>query len=80
VTNSVRHTDSEWVEVAIILGVDVLRVEVSDTDNQALRPRTPTTDGGWGLTLVAELATRWGVEREPAGKTIWIELDLAPST
>jgi len=80
VTNSVRHTDSEWVEVAIILGIDVLRVEVSDTDSQALRPRTPTKDGGWGLTLVAELATRWGVEREAAGKTIWIELDLAPST
>jgi transcriptional regulator with XRE-family HTH domain/anti-sigma regulatory factor (Ser/Thr protein kinase) len=79
VTNSVKHTDSNWIEVAITLGIDVLRVEVSDTDHHPLRPRTPDINGGWGLTLVAELATRWGVERRRAGKTIWIEFDLTPA-
>jgi serine/threonine-protein kinase RsbW len=79
VTNSVRHSGSDWVEVAITLGSDVLRIEVSDQSRQTIRPRTPDLDGGWGLTLVGELATRWGVERHSAGKTIWVELDLTPS-
>jgi len=80
VTNSVKHSGSNWVEVAITLGSDVLRVEVSDQNKQTIRPQTPDVDGGWGLTLVAELATRWGVERQSAGKTIWIEYHLTPST
>jgi transcriptional regulator with XRE-family HTH domain/anti-sigma regulatory factor (Ser/Thr protein kinase) len=79
VTNSVRHSGSSWVEVAIILGVDMLRVAVSDQNRQTIRPRTPGVDGGWGLTLVGELATRWGIERHSAGKTIWVEFDLSPS-
>jgi anti-sigma regulatory factor (Ser/Thr protein kinase) len=76
VTNSVRHSGSDWVEVAITLGIDVLRIEVSDQNRQTIRPRTPAVDGGWGLTLVGELATRWGIERQRGGKTIWIEFDL----
>jgi anti-sigma regulatory factor (Ser/Thr protein kinase) len=79
VTNSVKHSGSEWIDVAITLGTDVLRIEVSDQSRQAIRPRTPDVDGGWGLTLVGELATRWGVERQSLGKTIWIELDLTSS-
>jgi anti-sigma regulatory factor (Ser/Thr protein kinase) len=78
VANSVRHSGSDWVEVAINLGIDVLRIEVSDQNNQPIRPRTPDLDGGWGLTLVGQLATRWGVERQSFGKTMWIELDLRP--
>jgi transcriptional regulator with XRE-family HTH domain len=78
VTNSVRHAQSDWVEVAITLTTHLLRIEVSDQDRRTIRPRTPGIDGGWGLTLVGELATRWGVDRQPAGKTVWIEYDLAP--
>jgi transcriptional regulator with XRE-family HTH domain/anti-sigma regulatory factor (Ser/Thr protein kinase) len=80
VTNSVRHSHSDWVEVAITLSNDVLRIEVSDQDRQTLRPRTPDLAGGWGLTLVGELATRWGVERHAAGKTVWVEYDLNPAS
>ena len=81
VTNSVRHSGSAWVEVSITLGIGTLRIEVSDQSRQTLQPRTPDIDGGWGLRLVGELATRWGVDRQRAGKTIWVELDLtAPST
>jgi transcriptional regulator with XRE-family HTH domain/anti-sigma regulatory factor (Ser/Thr protein kinase) len=79
VTNSVKHSGSDWIEVAITLGIDVLRIEVSDQSSQTIRPRTPDIDGGWGLTLVGELATRWGVERARPGKRIWIEFDLNPS-
>jgi transcriptional regulator with XRE-family HTH domain/anti-sigma regulatory factor (Ser/Thr protein kinase) len=76
VTNSVKHSGSEWVDVAVDLGTDVLRIEVSDTSRETIRPPSPDGNGGWGLTLIAELATRWGVERHRTGKTIWIEFDL----
>jgi transcriptional regulator with XRE-family HTH domain/anti-sigma regulatory factor (Ser/Thr protein kinase) len=79
VSNSVKHSGSDWVEVSITLGSDVLRMDVSDTSRQTIRPRTPG-NGGWGLTLVAELTTRWGVDRQNGGKTIWTEFDLRPST
>ena len=79
VTNSVKHSDSDWVDVAVNLEADVLRIEVSDTNPQTIRPRPPDRDGGWGLTLIAELANRWGVERHRTGKTIWIEFVLTPS-
>jgi anti-sigma regulatory factor (Ser/Thr protein kinase) len=79
VTNSVKHSGSDWIEVAIILGIDGLRIEVSDRNSRTIRPRTPDVDGGWGLTLVGELATRWGVERHSGGKTIWVEFDLMPA-
>jgi anti-sigma regulatory factor (Ser/Thr protein kinase)/transcriptional regulator with XRE-family HTH domain len=78
VTNSVVHSGSGWVDVAIVVDTDALRVEVSDQGPEVIRPRTPDGDGnGWGMTLVAELARRWGVERRPEGKTVWFELDLA---
>lgn len=76
VTNSVRHSGSNWVDVAITLGIDVLRIDVSDQSRQTIQPRSPDIDGGWGLRLIGELATRWGVERRSSGKTIWVELDL----
>jgi transcriptional regulator with XRE-family HTH domain/anti-sigma regulatory factor (Ser/Thr protein kinase) len=80
VTNSVRHSGSEWVEVAITLDANVLRVEISDQSAQPIRPRTPGVDGGWGLAIIGELANRWGVERQAAGKTVWFEYDLEPHT
>jgi transcriptional regulator with XRE-family HTH domain len=79
VTNSVKHSDSEWVEVDITLTTDRLRIEVADQSSASIRPRTPDADGGWGLALVGELATRWGVERQSIGKKIWIELDFPKS-
>jgi transcriptional regulator with XRE-family HTH domain/anti-sigma regulatory factor (Ser/Thr protein kinase) len=78
VTNSVRHSGSDWIDVGITVGIDVLRVEVSDESSRTIRPRTPDVDGGWGLTVIGELASRWGVERRPEGKTIWVEYDLTP--
>jgi transcriptional regulator with XRE-family HTH domain len=81
VTNSVTHSRSTWVEVDVVLTADQLRIQVSDGDGRPIHPRTADADGGWGLNLVAELATRWGVERHDDGKTIWIELGLpAPVT
>jgi transcriptional regulator with XRE-family HTH domain/anti-sigma regulatory factor (Ser/Thr protein kinase) len=78
VTNSVVHSGSEWIDLAIALGNDRLRIEVSDQSTRAIRPRTPDAEGGWGMTIVAELAHRWGVERRSDGKSVWVELVLTP--
>lgn len=79
VTTMRRH---EWAEGRVALwSSGMLRIEVSDQSRQTLQPRTPDIDGGWGLKVVSELATRWGVDRHRAGKMIWVELDLSdPST
>jgi transcriptional regulator with XRE-family HTH domain/anti-sigma regulatory factor (Ser/Thr protein kinase) len=76
VTNSIEHGDSAWVDLAIVVDERCVRIEVSDSGHGAIRMRASDDSSGWGLTLVGELATRWGVERRPVGKTIWIELDL----
>jgi transcriptional regulator with XRE-family HTH domain/anti-sigma regulatory factor (Ser/Thr protein kinase) len=77
VTNSVTHSGSSWIDLAIALGNDRLRIEVSDQSPRPIHPRTPDADGGWGMTIVAELAHRWGVERRTDGKSVWVELVLS---
>jgi transcriptional regulator with XRE-family HTH domain/anti-sigma regulatory factor (Ser/Thr protein kinase) len=79
VTNSVRHgptNDDATVGVFIGVGRDRLRVEVSDGATEGARPRSPSEDGGYGLALVAALATRWGAGREGGMNVTWFELDL----
>jgi anti-sigma regulatory factor (Ser/Thr protein kinase) len=56
-----------------------LHVEVSDDGGPArLRRRVHHLhpESGRGLQLVQDLASRWGVREDPAGRTIWFELDL----
>ena len=77
VTNSVKHSASDWVEVTIALDADRLRIEVFDAGDQAIRPRPARDGSGWGLALVAQLATSWGVSRQQVGKSMWIEFDLS---
>jgi transcriptional regulator with XRE-family HTH domain/anti-sigma regulatory factor (Ser/Thr protein kinase) len=76
VTNSVTHARTSAIDLDITLDAERLRIEVGDSDSEVLRPRTPDTDGGWGLMLIAQLATRWGVDRHTGGKRVWIEFDL----
>jgi transcriptional regulator with XRE-family HTH domain/anti-sigma regulatory factor (Ser/Thr protein kinase) len=79
VTNSVIHgSTGEGSTVGVFIGVgrDRLRVEVSDESQTKARPRTPTPEGGYGLALVAELASRWGAGRENGVNVTWFELDL----
>ncbi len=79
VTNSVRHgPNDESASVGVFVGVgrDRLRVEVSDGSAQGARPRSPSEEGGYGLALVASLASRWGAGREDGLNLTWFELDL----
>jgi signal transduction histidine kinase len=83
VTNAVRHGDA-----ASGAPVDV-RIEAHDghasvcvCDNgrgfepmRHPRPHFDRRPGGFGLYLLDQLSTRWGVEREPGGTRVWFELD-----
>jgi hypothetical protein len=57
---------------------DLLRVEVSNPGaGFEIRPPSPREEpGGFGLTIVDRIATRWGVE-DDAGTCVWFELDRA---
>jgi serine phosphatase RsbU (regulator of sigma subunit) len=56
-------------------------VEVFDPDLRLPRIRTAgeTDEGGRGLYLVEQLATRWGSRPTPEGKAVWFELPRTAS-
>ena len=82
VTNCVKHADV-GPEESIMLNVDIhdehVRVSVVDEGPGFEKPPTPVSEAaaeagsGWGLFLVDQLASDWGVDRN-AGATVWFEL------
>ena len=77
VSNAVRHARAEWVELCFGVATRHVRVEVADDGNGfAGTPRPPDAGraGGWGLYIVARLASRWGV-MEGGGTRVWFEID-----
>ena len=74
VTNSVTHGDGE--SVIVLVDDDVsgkLRCEVIDDGHGFVpRARDDRAVGGWGLDLVEQIASSWGVRE---GSThVWFEL------
>ncbi|MFB7607789.1 ATP-binding protein [Streptomyces gardneri] len=65
-------------EVRMGLDDDHVRIELSDTrgERRPLRVENPD-EGGYGLLLVAALATTWGVKDRSVGKTVWATVPLA---
>ena len=59
-------------------GRDSVWVEVFDADLRLPRIRTAgeTDEGGRGLYLVDQLATRWGSRPTRDGKAVWFELPM----
>jgi anti-sigma regulatory factor (Ser/Thr protein kinase) len=78
VTNSVQHPPEGVDFLTLDASVDagVLRVVVADGGTERIRPRSPGPDGGWGLTIVIETASRWGTGRQNGLNIAWFELDL----
>ena len=62
-------------------GATSVWVEVFDPDLRLPRIRTAgeTDEGGRGLYLVEQLATRWGSRPTPEGKAVWFELPRSAS-
>lgn len=78
VTNSVKHAQTQRVQVTIERRGASLRVGVLDEDpvRPVLRERDDARIGGLGLQMVDTLATAWGVDdRGEAGKLVWFEVD-----
>jgi two-component sensor histidine kinase len=79
-TNAVMHARTPFT-VAVIFVPTGLRIHVDDGSSR--QPRLvgvadrPGTPGGWGLQLVDQMATRWGVDVQAEGKSVWFELDRA---
>ena len=77
VSNAVRHAEAHAVAVRFEVMNSHVRVEVTDEgpgfDPTGLAPQ-PERQGGWGLRLVDELASRWGAT-DGNGFKVWFELD-----
>ena len=77
VTNAVVH-GATTVALSATLSNHRLRVEASDHSSKvpAVRRAGSGDTGGRGLVVVASLATDWGFELRPTGKSVWFELAL----
>jgi anti-sigma regulatory factor (Ser/Thr protein kinase) len=82
-TNAVLHSasgDGGTFTVGYLISEHLLRVEVRDGGGPSgPRRRIHHLESmtGRGLDLFDALSDRWGVDGDPAGWTIWFELDLA---
>lgn len=76
VTNAVRHANGD---VALSLRLDRDRVRVAVHDDSDALPVMGDLDAGrgsgWGLHIVEQLATRWGLDADGDGKTVWCEVE-----
>jgi transcriptional regulator with XRE-family HTH domain/anti-sigma regulatory factor (Ser/Thr protein kinase) len=78
VTNAVQHPTEEVESLLVEASVEdaVLRVVVADRGSGRIRLRPAAAEGGWGLAIVAETASRWGAGRDRGLNVVWFELDL----
>ncbi|MGC4894208.1 ATP-binding protein [Micromonospora sp. DT31] len=87
VGNAVRHADAlpgGVIRVAWRLRLTEhgpsVQVRVTDGGSGAgprLRTASPDACDGRGLHIVSGLATRWGVERDGLGQSVWAQFDPA---
>ena len=76
VGNAVRHADLRADQRIVFfarLSDDFARIEVAD-QGHGFDPETVQTEG-FGLRLLAKLASRWGVECKDSGCRVWFEVD-----
>jgi len=75
VTNAILHAQSE-IELSVSMTPDVIRIDVADHSADLPNPRVAAEEdtSGRGLGLVEALATSWGVDERPGGKSVWFEL------
>lgn len=85
VTNAVRHgarREQDRVALVVRRRGQGTRIEVTDPRALGGAVAESTVDrddkrSGWGLSIIAELTDRWGVEREPGRTCVWCEIDHA---
>lgn len=74
-TNSTLHARTPFA-VRVSLDGDAVRLEVTDGSVRTPMLRDYGTDAttGRGMRLVQDLSAAWGVEPQPAGKTVWASI------
>jgi anti-sigma regulatory factor (Ser/Thr protein kinase) len=76
VTNSVQHADigpEDSIAMRVLIRTRGVRIEIGDGGSgfqPPAEPPDPSSDTGWGLFIVEQLADAWGVERD----YVWFEL------
>jgi anti-sigma regulatory factor (Ser/Thr protein kinase) len=82
VSNAVLHSDAPPASTILVraraLEQGTVRVEVIDAGSgfDAARRDTVGSSGGYGLFLVDDQASRWGLDHE-AGTRVWFELETS---
>lgn len=81
-SNAVRH-GKEPIDVSVSAEEEGLRVSVFDRgagfDTEELGfdrdfSADPSAEGGWGLRVVDNLSSEWGVKRRDDGTEVWFRL------
>jgi hypothetical protein len=76
-TNVVRHVRTPYI-VEVAVGEAVVRLEVTDLSDEAVRPAAASSPlGGQGLSIVSAVSTRWGLEWRDRYKVAWAEVSRA---
>jgi hypothetical protein len=75
-TPGAQHASGREFALRLRRGANSVWVEVFDPDLRLPRIRTAaeTDEGGRGLYLVEQLATRWGSRPTTDGKSVWFEM------
>jgi anti-sigma regulatory factor (Ser/Thr protein kinase) len=81
VTNAVRHAGLDehgWISVELVASPTAVHVEVCDPGRGFEGHDATTVAGqergsGWGLFLVGQLASRWGVRHDECTR-VWFDL------
>lgn len=76
--NAVKAAVGPTISLRLSWTARRVRIEVADDNPQLPSSRQPalTDEGGRGLFLVDQLATRWGSHRVGKGKCVWAEVAL----
>jgi hypothetical protein len=80
-TNAVVHAGTPFSVGIRVLPAQLVRLSVRDASPtmSTISNSSPAAQAGSGLSLVADLASCWGVETTSDGKVVWAEFDLVPS-
>lgn len=79
VTNAVRHAQTSAISMDVDVNDDRVRIAIGDRgEGFEGRHQEPQPDqvSGWGLYLVEQLSTTWGVETPGGGTLVWFEVKL----
>jgi anti-sigma regulatory factor (Ser/Thr protein kinase) len=77
VSNAVKHANADSIGLRSQVSPRSVRVDVIDEGPgfaRAVIRTDPSGVGGWGLHLVDELSTRWGIVGGQGGR-VWFEID-----